>query len=503
MKLLVSLCVAASVYALLFSGCGGGGSTTGASSPSSPSGSTRAGNVLLTVNWPPPTRQKPAATNSIKVTISQGSSVIASQLLAPASLGSVGSITLSSVAPGSLMLSAAAMPNANGSGVALAQGASGVTVAPGETASVTVTMASTINALTIAPGKVTLGTGQTRSLVASATDSSKNIVPLTPGKLIWSSNNIAAASVDSSGKVTGTGIGPTVVSVTDTETGRSATAAVTSVHPIYGLSFSPFVQAGQDPNSGTVVTSAQVTSLLAGISGYTTWIRTFGMQNGLENVPAIARQMGFKTAIGAYISSDPTITGTQIANLVAAAQAGKVDIAIVGNESLKNGTVTESQLLTYIQLVKAQVPKNVLVTYVDTWNTMLAHPNVVAAVDIVAVNIYPFYDNQSIGQALSSFQSAYANTVAAANGKQVIVTETGWPGSGNPPATGSTALPSAASETAYFNSIQTWARHVNLPLFYFDAYDEAWKANYNDYASWGIWDSNGIMKPGMRAVFQN
>ncbi len=43
-----------------------------------------------------------------------------------------------------------------------------------------------------------------------------------------------------------------------------------------------------------------------------------------------------------------------------------------------------------------------------------------------------------------------------------------------------------------------------LASFYFEAFDEPWKAFNGEGpqgAHWGIWDNKVILKPGMRAVF--
>ncbi len=61
------------------------------------------------------------------------------------------------------------------------------------------------------------------------------------------------------------------------------------------------------------------------------------MTTGLENFPPIARSMGLKVAAGAWISTNGTQNNLEIANLIAAANAGNVDIAIVGSEALLRG----------------------------------------------------------------------------------------------------------------------------------------------------------------------
>ncbi len=270
----------------------------------------------------------------------------------------------------------------------------------------------------------------------------------------------------------------------------SGSTPIIPTNPVYGLDFGPYVGIGQA--AGDSISPTQLSGLLTGLRGYTQWIRTFGMARGLESVPALAHQMGFKTAMGAY--SPP-----EFPNLVAAANAGTVDLAIVGNEMLLTGLQSEDQVVANLQSVKSQLPAGVPVSYVDTWGTILAHPRVIDAEDVVAVNIYPFWDGVPIDQALSALQDAYARVVQAAGGKPVIIAETGWPSSGGPVGG---AVPSLANAAAYFAAVEAWARAGNIPLFYFEAFDEAWKANVGDYPSWGIWYASGTLKAGMAAVFQ-
>ena len=277
------------------------------------------------------------------------------------------------------------------------------------------------------------------------------------------------------------GVGP--------KTGSGSTP-VTPTNPVYGLNFGPYIAFGQV--AGDSISSAQLTALLTDLRGYTQWIRTFGMARGLEVVPPIAHQLGFKTAMGAY-------SPAEFGNLVAATKAGTVDLAIVGNEMLLSGLQSEDQVLANLDLVRSQVPAGVPVTYVDTWGTILAHPRLIDAVGVVAVNIYPFWDGVPIAQALSTLQGEYARVVQAANGKPVIIAETGWPSSG--PSVGA-AEPSLDNAAAYFAAVERWARDSNVALFYFEAYDEAWKASVGDYPSWGIWYASGALKSGMAAVFQ-
>jgi hypothetical protein len=81
----------------------------------------------------------------------------------------------------------------------------------------------------------------------------------------------------------------------------------------------------------------------------------------------------------------------------------------------------------------------------------------------------------------------------------VIVSETGWPSEGN--AAGG-AVPSPKNAAFFFLNFVSWARAYNIDYFYFEAFDESWKAAYEgpQGAHWGVWDKDGILKPGMEAV---
>src|SRR5271157_1221071 len=94
----------------------------------------------------------------------------------------------------------------------------------------------------------------------------------------------------------------------------------------------------------------------------------------------------------------------------------------------------------------------------------------------------------------------YNQLVSGAGGKQVIVSETGWPSGGN--AVGA-AVPSPANAAQFFLQFVTWARSNNVAFLYFEAFNEEWKAKYEgpQGAYWGIWDEYGVLKPWMQPVF--
>lgn len=257
----------------------------------------------------------------------------------------------------------------------------------------------------------------------------------------------------------------------------------------------------QDPNIGVQVSEEQLRSRMKIIAPYTVWIRTFSSTRGLEKVGTIARDLNLKTAIGAWLSSDLAANEREISNLISAAKAGQVDMAIVGSEVLLRADLTEDQLIGYINRVKQEVP-GIIVTTAEVYSVLLSHPNVVSAVDVVMVNYYPYWEGIKVDDAIAAIHSWHQRVKSMADGKQVIVSETGWPSCGNQVGK---AVPLPENANTYFLNFIYWARINNVSYFYFEAFDESWKTKYEgpQGACWGIWDNEGKLKPNMKYVFDS
>ncbi len=269
-------------------------------------------------------------------------------------------------------------------------------------------------------------------------------------------------------------------------------------YQVHGLDFSPYMD-GQDPNKNPEVSEYQLRCRMRIISPYTTWIRTFGCAQGLEKSGRIAHELGLRAAVGAWLGRDPQANDLEIQNLISAAKNGHVDTAIVGSEVLLRGDLTEAQLLGYIERFKSEVP-GVPVTTADVYNVLLEHPHVMDACDVLFVNYFPYWEGQDIDHAVACLHARHQEVVARAGGKEVIVSETGWPSDGNQIGD---AVPSLENACFYFLNFVSWARANNVRYFYFEALDEAWKAAYEgpQGAHWGVWDKCGILKPCTQDVF--
>ena len=258
---------------------------------------------------------------------------------------------------------------------------------------------------------------------------------------------------------------------------------------IHGLSFSPYVE-GQGP--GTVIEEAQIRERLAVIEPHVRWIRTFSCTDGHERIPAIAREKGLKTMVGIWLDDDREHNELELENAIRVAKEGHVDILAVGNEVLLRGDLNEDELLDYMRRAKEGAP-GVEVGYVDAYFEFVDHPRITAACDVLLANCYPFWEGCPAEHALLYMKDMYQRVSSVANGKRVIVSETGWPNIGT--AEGA-AVPSFENAVKYFVDTCRWSEEENIEVFYFSSFDESWKvgAEGDVGAYWGLWDKDGQPK---------
>ena len=258
---------------------------------------------------------------------------------------------------------------------------------------------------------------------------------------------------------------------------------------VHGLCFSPYLE-GQQP--GSQVSEDQIRERLQLIQPHTRWVRTFSCTDGHEQTPRIAHELGLKTLVGAWLGTDAAINEREVQGVIDVARAGHADIVAVGNEVLLREDLDEDVLLALIQCVKDALP-GVPVGYVDAYYLFEKHPRITAACDVVLTNCYPFWEGCPREGALAYMQSMLERTRAAAPGKRIVISETGWPDQGSP---FHGAVPSTEGAMRYFVDSQRWADDEGIELFYFAAFDEAWKvgAEGDVGAFWGLWDKDGVPK---------
>ena len=260
---------------------------------------------------------------------------------------------------------------------------------------------------------------------------------------------------------------------------------------MHGICFSMY-EDGQKP--GQEISMAQVERRVKILKPYVGAIRSFSCTEGNEFISVAAKKHGLRTLVGAWLGDDKEENEKEIEGLIALAKAGHVDVAAVGNEVLYRNDLTLEELVGYMKRVKeALAGLDIPIGYVDAYYEFSRHPIIVEHSDVILANLYPYWEGCPIDYSLGHMQAMYGQVVDAAQGKPIIITETGWPSEGGG-LRGAIASEKAAMK--YFIDTMRWTKENNIPNFYFSSFDESWKVGPEGKvgAYWGLWDKHEKLK---------
>ena len=217
--LLLTLAMLIILLATMLSGCGGSGS---ASAPLT-------GRATLKILWPTSkgaSRLIPAGSNSITASFLNGATTVATQTIKRPATGNTSTLVFAPLPTGNLTLQANAFPTTDGSGTAQAGASNSVTIYANLMAHVSLTMNSTITGISVTPAAFSVAVGSAATLTAAPVDVTGATV-LAPSTLSWASSAPSIATVDSSGNVTGVAAGTATITVSESESGKSASVTCT------------------------------------------------------------------------------------------------------------------------------------------------------------------------------------------------------------------------------------------------------------------------------------
>lgn len=257
---------------------------------------------------------------------------------------------------------------------------------------------------------------------------------------------------------------------------------------LHGLAFSPYMD-GQDNTSH--VNAEQIRARLSLLAPHVEWIRTFSCTLGNEQTPAIAADMGLKSMVGVWIDDDLEQNEVELKAGIEIANRGHANVLAIGNEVMLREELNPTKLINYIERAKSET--DVPVGYVDAYFLFENFPQIADACDVILVNCYPFWEGYPIEHAHIYMREMYRRAQRVANGKKVIIAETGWPNIGS---VEKGAEPSKINAMKYFIDAVKWASEEDIDLFYFAGLDEAWKIDKEGDvgAYWGLWDKDGKPK---------
>ena len=255
---------------------------------------------------------------------------------------------------------------------------------------------------------------------------------------------------------------------------------------IHGICFSVY---DENQKPGDDISDQQILKKLEIIKPHVKWIRTFSCSDENMRIPILAKELGFKTLVGAWLGKDLDKNQIEVDKLIELCNDGYIDVAAVGNEVMYRKELSEEKLIEYIKYVKSKIKTKVPVGYVDAYYEFSSRPSITDACDVILTNCYPYWEGCNIDYSLIYMKQMFYHARDVANGKRIIITETGWPSKGS---SLRGADPSNKNFLKYFINAQKWSSEEEIEMFYFSSFDESWKINSEGDvgAFWGIWDSD-------------
>jgi exo-beta-1,3-glucanase (GH17 family) len=253
------------------------------------------------------------------------------------------------------------------------------------------------------------------------------------------------------------------------------------------VSYAPF-RADQTPLlDSTRVDARQIDEDLAKLATITNCVRTYSIEHGVDQVPALAGKYGLKVMQGIWLSRLPDKNRWQVDTAIALAKRypDVISAIIVGNEVLLRGELSPLDLGSFIREVKAAVP--VPVTYADVWEFWLRNRDLVNAVDFVTVHILPYWEDFPIAadKAAAHTDSIRRQVAASFPGKDILIGEFGWPSAGR---MREGALPSPSNQARVVQEVLDVARREHYRVNVIEAFDQPWKRRLEGTVGghWGL-----------------
>lgn len=327
----------------------------------------------------------------------------------------------------------------------------------------------------------------------------------------------------------------------------ATTAAALNVE-LWGVNYD--LRTGPDwaPDSERCKTPDQIERDLRALAGITSRVRTYSLSDcPIAPVLTTAKTLGLTVWLGMWTASDPAVFERELSTLQMLVNPGSserglffpptaasVDVGDdtspvveginVGSEAVYRGDVTaavavecltrvrqvlqeaagaistETSNSTSVSNLNAGIVPPLAVT--DIVDILLQYPELVAAGDVVTVNVFPFWERVEVGKAAKRIDDRLRPLRQLADSlgkKELIVTETGWASAGT---ASKASKASPANMAKYLAGFVSLASRRHWQYYYFAGFDTPYKAvQLQDpttvETSFGIFDVNGTMKPAI------
>jgi exo-beta-1,3-glucanase (GH17 family) len=270
---------------------------------------------------------------------------------------------------------------------------------------------------------------------------------------------------------------------------------------INAVCYGPF-RDGQAP--GSVLTETQIKEDLLIIKNHWDAIRLYISDDNSENILKVItdNNIDLKVLLGIWISGKtPRDNASQVDRAIALTNAYRniVQAVSCGNEIfLSPGSdiyvSDQNEITGYLNKIHAQT--TVPVTIDDVYSVWLdpKYGDLVKLQDFLAIHIYGQWSNVPLENTVSYINDSYTQLKTQFPQKQILITETGWTTSKN---TGQfDPVADEVSQKQFYTQCQQWSNSNQVPIFYFEAFNERWKGATATEAetNWGFYDANRTPK---------
>lgn len=222
---------------------------------------------------------------------------------------------------------------------------------------------------------------------------------------------------------------------------------------LYGINYD--LRQGADWDPKRCKTEATIAADLKVLKTISTNLRTYALADcDIAPVLRTAKEIGMTVWVGVWVAADPEVYNAEVKALNALIAANLIDKNVVGfnvgSEAVYRKDITAEKAIEYLTDFKSVLAKNSISTPVsitDIVDVLTAYPDMVKASDVVTANQFPFWEKIDASKAVAQFDKRIQPLLTLANGKEVVISETGWP-TGGKNVNASTASPEGAAVRA-------------------------------------------------------
>ena len=304
------------------------------------------------------------------------------------------------------------------------------------------------------------------------------------------------------------------------------------------VSYAPYARSG-NPEAGNRPTASDIRADLKAIASVARAIRTYSSTAGGELVPGIADEFGLKVTLGIWLNGstlEQELARARIGDPRSATDSARrnevelrtalelsrkhrnINSIVVGNETVYRGEtvlsgddqllpeevqkierartpeelkraredVNVTRLIRVIQKVKrdTQLP----VTTGEIWSVWRDHPELVSAVDYIAVHILPYWEGIPDSSAVDKAVQKYSELRQLYPGKRIVIAEFGWPSAGY---NRRGADPGRLVQAAVLRDFVVRAEALGIDYNVIEAIDQPWKTFEGSVGPyWGLFDAS-------------